>query len=142
MIEQFLKQYGMKMTIEGQGTVADPFPGDSGRNRKPQYFNHYKCVLSRGRFRHTINFYTGMGWTKDPTASDVIESVQLDCRSGELDFEEFCDEFGYDWDSRSAERIHRACVKQRKGIERVMGDAFDRFMELDFDLIDQEDEEE
>lgn len=142
MIEQFLKQYGMKMTIEGQGTVADPFPGDSGRNRKPQYFNHYKCVLGRGRKRHTFDFYTGMGWTKDPTASDVLENVRTDCWSGELDFEEFCDEFGYDTDSRSAERIHRACVKQSNGVRRVMGDAFDRFMEPDFDLIDQADEEE
>lgn len=142
MFEQFLKDNGMEMTIEWRGTVADPFPGDSGRNRKPQYYNHYKCVLSRGRLRHTLDFYTGMGWTKDPTVSDVLESVQLECRSGELDFEELCDEFGYDTDSRSAEKIHQACVKQRKGIERVMGDAFDRFMELDFDLIDQADEEE
>lgn len=142
MFEQFLKDNGMKLEIEPEGMVTDPFPGDKGRNRRPVYYHSFSCVLKRGRVRHTFDFYTGMGWAKDPTVDDVMESVRLDCQSGELDFQDFCDEFGYDSDSRSAEKIHRACVKQRKGIERVMGDALEKFMQLDYDLIDQADEGE
>lgn len=35
------------------------------------------------------------------------------------DFESFCDEFGYDDDSRSAEQIWRACVKEYKQLTRI-----------------------
>lgn len=34
-------------------------------------------------------------------------------------FEDFCDEFGYDEDSRSAEQIYLACIKEYKQLTRI-----------------------
>ncbi len=38
-------------------------------------------------------------------------------------FEDFCSEFGYDKDSRSAEQIYLACVKEYKQLTRIFTDA-------------------
>ena len=37
-------------------------------------------------------------------------------------FEDFCSEFGYDEDSRSAEQIYLACVKEYKQLTRIFTD--------------------
>ena len=44
-----------------------------------------------------------------------------DACSGLYSFSDFCNEFGYDEDSRSAERIFKACQRAYKSFSRVSG---------------------
>jgi len=51
-----------------------------------------------------------------PTAYDILAAVtKYDCGT----FSDFCANFGYDEDSRTAERTYIACINEQKNIERL-----------------------
>ena len=52
----------------------------------------------------------------DDDLKNALECVISDALSGIYSFDEFCSEFGYDEDSRSAERMHKACEDTYKRI--------------------------
>lgn len=45
-------------------------------------------------------------------------------------FGNFCSEFGYDEDSRKAEKIYKAVLKEWAGVQRVFGDVLDELAEI------------
>jgi hypothetical protein len=51
----------------------------------------------------------------------LLYCLASDSQAGDLTFEDFCDEFGYDSDSRSAERIHTACQEAGRKLRRALG---------------------
>ena len=65
----------------------------------------------------------------------ALKKAQEDAKPNEYDilacltkydpetFEDFCSEFGYDEDSRSAEQIYLACVKEYKQLTRIFTEA-------------------
>ena len=56
---------------------------------------------------------------KLPTAYNILAYLET---GTPVDFQEFCDEYGYDSDSRTAERTHKACLEQSINIERMFND--------------------
>lgn len=54
-----------------------------------------------------------------PTAYDILACVQ---KSDPGTFSDFCGDFGYDEDSRKAEKTYFAVQKEWKGIESIFGD--------------------
>lgn len=72
-------------------------------------------------------------WLKDkrcaktPAVADVVYCLCSDARAGELDFDDFCSEFGYDSDSRKAERIWQACKDACIKARVLFGADFDDF---------------
>jgi len=55
----------------------------------------------------------------EPTIYDVLSCLQ---KYPVGDFEEFCDDFGYDQDSREAERIHKGVLKEYEGISNLFSE--------------------
>lgn len=45
-------------------------------------------------------------------------------------FERFCDNYGYNEDSRSAEKTYKAVCKEWKAVERLFGDILEEFLEI------------
>ena len=85
----------------------------------------FKCTFRRGKnsfsliFGQSINQSTGNGGN-EPTSYDVIACLQkYDVGS----FENFCSEFGYDVDSRSAERVYKAVCKEFEKVDKFFTDA-------------------
>lgn len=69
-----------------------------------------------------------------PTLRSYLYCVQSDANSGEhLLFQDFADEFGYDVDSRKAEKIWRACQQTRGELQKFLAEDFAAFMSTDFD---------
>lgn len=67
----------------------------------------------------------------NPTLPDVLHRVMMDAQDvayGQT-FEDFAAEYGYDEDSRSAERIFHACRDQYFGLQRLGAD-LDELSEL------------
>jgi hypothetical protein len=54
-----------------------------------------------------------------------------DAQAGEQAFEDFCGEFGYDPDSRKAERIWRASRLVTKNMKRLLGKDYEAFLYAD-----------
>lgn len=101
-----------------------------------QTARHWLVTLRRQAARDQtrtleVPFSQGEGWTTDPTAKDVLECLASDASSvisGET-FEEWASEYGYDTDSRRAERTFKAVKDQtakaqawlgREGLERLV----------------------
>jgi len=73
-----------------------------------------------------VPFYMGSGWTKDPTAADVVSCLLSDACTVEncADEIELAEEYGYDnW--RSARRIWRAMVRQTADLRDLLGSHFE-----------------
>lgn len=94
--------------------------------------NAYRVTLhyttGDARRRMTVPFFTGSAWTRDPNAHDVLESLLSDASSADQSFEDWCGDYGYDTDSRKAERMYRAVVAQTAKLRRFLGEHFDAFM--------------
>lgn len=49
----------------------------------------------------------------------ALGCIISDALSGLMSFDEFCGEFGYDEDSRRAERIHKKCIETSEKIQKL-----------------------
>ena len=93
-------------------------------------WEHYPWTLrlSCGDESMRVNWRQGTGITTEPTAADVLESLLMDAAGIENaagDFEEWAREYGYDEDSRKAERIFQAATKQTEELKDLLGEDFD-----------------
>jgi hypothetical protein len=78
--------------------------------------------LTRKRRQITVPFFTGSAITHDPTPHDVLECLLSDAVDGEMIFEEWAEDLGYDADSREAYATWKACGKIAKRVRRFLGD--------------------
>jgi len=94
-------------------------------NDMPAGSAHYKVVLRMGGKQMTVPFSMGPAHCKEPNAEDVLNCLASDSSSVENargDFEEWASEYGYDTDSRKAEKLFRACKKQAESLKKFLGD--------------------
>lgn len=64
---------------------------------------------------------------KKPTEYDVLACI---CKDDPEDFENFCSNFGYDTDSRKAEKTYFAVQKEYRECLRMFGDCLDELREI------------
>jgi hypothetical protein len=106
-----------------------------GRDDKDGWtYDAWKVTLTYGDRQATIDY--GMGTAhegKEPTLDEVLYAIQSDSRAGDDSFDEFCDAFGYDTDSRKAYADWEACKAQRKTVARLFGRDFHKFMSEEYD---------
>lgn len=96
-------------------------------NNKPQnkYFVYVTNTENGEKTRFT--FWDSIYNTKCGVVLDGDELLNAfycfvsDACNGLCSFPEFCSEFGYDEDSRSAERIFKACQRAYKSFSRISG---------------------
>lgn len=86
--------------------------------------DHWKCRLRAGRRSMTVYFSKGFGHKgAEPAAAEVLNCLAMDASGYENagDFESWCSEYGYDADSRKAERTYKAVEKQVAALRRFLG---------------------
>jgi hypothetical protein len=78
-----------------------------------------KAMMSRGGDKWLIDFCDH----KTPEAQDILDCLASDSSSYDnaRNFEDFCSDFGYDEDSRSAEKIYNACGAIAKELKFFLG---------------------
>ena len=112
---RFAKKYGVKLVQVGDSEHRKYFPDDD----RPRYV--FKMRLQRGNKSYTFTFGQSIvNGDSRPKMYDVLSCLQkYDCGT----FENFCDEYGFDTDSRKAERIYKGCVKEYNAVVRLFGDS-------------------
>jgi hypothetical protein len=87
-------------------------------------------------------FYDQKGWANtcakvanrmklQPKLIDVISSVLMDATALHMTFEDWCSEFGYDNDSKKAEKIYNACCDNaRKAMKFLNRETMEKLTEL------------
>jgi len=122
-----------KITMTAERVDANP-------NMDSQDMDHWKVTLRRyvayldrgngGRSR-TLTTYFSMGYGhkgKAPTADKVLDCLASDAHGANSEtFEDWCSNYGYDADSRKAEKTYKACERTR--------DQLRRFLDGDLDTI-------
>lgn len=122
-INEFVTRH--KITLTSQYTDRNPHMNNS------ENMDNYKYVLRRATSRMTLYFSKGFGHNgAEPTAAEVLECLASDCAGIENagGFEQWCSEYGYDTDSRTAERTFKVCEKQAEKLNTFLG--FDLYQVL------------
>ena len=111
---------GFNVTAKFQDSVHG-FPFD---NKDTNWHNKFRVTVSKNGTRRSFNFYDsahnceqGIDALDNDALKHALYSFLSDALAGEQDFIEFCDEFGYDWDSLSAHRIWKACQRSAKQVQ-------------------------
>lgn len=101
-ITEFVKEH--KISISNEYADFNPNMEDSDN------MDNWKSTLKMGKKQMTVFFSKGTGHEgKEPDVVDILDCLIIDSSAMELTFEDFCSEFGYDTDSRKAERTFKAC---------------------------------
>lgn len=115
-LAQFIAAAGLKMSVES--AYSNPSMDDSSN------MDHWKCVLRIGRRQMTVPFSQGYGHNgREPELSNVLSCLASDSASIEnaRSFEEWASDFGYDTDSRKAERTFHVCERQAGRLKAFLG---------------------
>lgn len=123
-IAQFVKDNRISMTAEWAD--RNPHMDDSAN------MDHWKVTLRRGesgkskkRYAMTTYFSQGYGHNgKEPKVTSVLDCLASDSSSIEnaRSFEDWANDFGYDTDSRKAEKTFKTCEHQAKRLKNFLGD--------------------
>jgi len=128
--KQFCKRHGIKAKVK-HGVSARVLEQST---MDVDNMNHYTVTLTRredGKTkRMTVPFFQGYGIEHDPRAEDVLDCLASDAAGVEnaRSFEDWCSEYGYDTDSRTAERIYKACEKLAEKLKNFMGSFYDSLL--------------
>jgi len=100
----------------------------SRTNRNPHMedsktpMDHWRCILTYQGRRMTVIYSMGLGHHgKAPQVEEVLDCLFADASAGMYDFEPFCADMGYSPDSRTAERIHKACKSTDIRLHKLLG---------------------
>lgn len=122
-IAQFVKDYRISMTADRVDSNPNMPESDN--------MDHWKVVLRRPG--HTLTTYFSMGYGHkgaEPKAADVLDCLASDASSIENanGFEDWAADFGYDTDSRKAEKTYKACEHIAKRLRNFLGEAYDTLL--------------
>jgi hypothetical protein len=114
---QFAKKYNVKLFVLGV-EYGKHFPDD----KQDRYI--FEMMLQRGQKSYIFKFGQSIAdGAKEPTMYDVLACMQ---KSDVGTFEDFCREFGYDFDSKSeckaVEKTYKAVCKEYKAMRRLFSD--------------------
>lgn len=128
-IHGFITRYNI--TAEATRAESNPYMDDM-----PAGSTHWHVTLRRGsKHQMTVPWSQGPAVEREPDAARVLECLAADAVSDGLEFEAWAGEYGYDSDSRKAERIYTATKKQTAALKRFLGSTgYDALNSVDFDL--------
>ena len=130
-LDDFIKSAGITMTVTPSD--ANPYMDD---DRNPM--DHWKCTLHAGRSRMGLYFSKGRGHNGNaPTVAEVLDCLASDSASVEnaTNFEDWCGEYGYDTDSRKAERTFKQCGRQAAQLRVLLGNSAYQTLLFDTDRL-------
>lgn len=121
-LQNFVKENGIRLSCEW----ADRNPNMDDSDR----MNNYKCRLTHKGRSMTLYFSMGLALTREPSVEDVLDCLASDSAGFENNdsFEDWCGEYGYDTDSRRAERTYKAIERQSEKLRKLLGE--DLYQEL------------
>lgn len=125
-IQEYITDKGIQSFVETATGNANMKPADGASREEQRWYreaSHYKVTLLFGDRSITVPFSCGSACGK-PDAATVLECLCSDATCPDT-FEAFCSEYGYDTDSRRAERTFQACLKTRDELREFLGDDFD-----------------
>lgn len=123
-LTEFISDHNISMDCEKTGS-------NPNMDSMPEGSCHYRCTFFAGermRGPFEVPFSRGPALEGEPTAEDVLDCLASDASGVEnaRNFEEWASEYGYDTDSRKAERTYNIVREQAKQLRGFLGsDAYE-----------------
>lgn len=117
-IKELLKQFGVKTRIVQKDQAPPPWDDNDTVRRW-----HYRVTLARGKKSYTISFWDSQYNYRNnihPTIGHVLAALIWN-NPGTV--EDFCQEFGYDVDSRKAYATWERCSEQYTALCKLFNPA-------------------
>ena len=126
-LEQFIAEQQLEMSV----LPVTRNPHMCGE----QLPRNFECTITMvGRGYHepmTVYFSQGSAHKKSPTLAEVLDCLASDASGVDnaRSFEDWASEYGYDTDSRKAERTYQICKKQAQELKALLGqDAYNQLL--------------
>ena len=108
-----------ELTLTSRRVSRNPDMADSDST------DHWKCILDRAGTPFVRLFFS-KGYAHhgaQPELDEVLDCLASDATGIEnaRSFDEWCGEYGYDTDSRRAERTYKLCCKQAERLRNLLG---------------------
>lgn len=118
-IREFIASAGIAFSKAPERVGLNPNMPDSGN------MDHWKVYMRCGRSRMSTYFSKGFGHKGEaPTLPEVLDCLASDASSADqYSFEEWCDNLGFNVDSRQAERTYQTVSKQTDKLRKFLGDS-------------------
>ena len=118
-------------------SIESTFLGDkvSPWSSNPANYNYHKIVIKAHTLKLSFDFWASImnpEIQSDEENTSAFYCFVSDALSGEMDFNEFCNEFGYDINHPNRRKIYKACQKSNCKFHRVFDgiDIYDFINEL------------
>lgn len=122
----FANKYGVELEI-GMARLGYHFEDD---NQKRYIF---PCTLTRDGKSYSFEFGQSIAdGAKEPTMYDILACMT---KNDPYSFEDFCHEYGYDEDSRKAERTYEAVKEEWANVDDLFGDILEELQEISQPLL-------
>lgn len=95
-------------------------------------FDWNVTLYFQGR-RVTFEYHMGEKAGNEPDVEGTVNSILLDAQAGEMEFNDFCDEFGYEPTS-TARKIYNKCVIMRNKVVKFFGADYEMVQQLENDI--------
>ena len=134
-IKQFIKENNLTMDCKYAGNNPN-IPNRDMRHYKVTIKRHYTIENPKDLYttfkqfapikkvkQMTLYYSQGYGIQGEPTLESVLNCLISDSTCGET-FQEFCDNLGYDNDSRKAEKTFNTILKQTSKLKKLLDNNF------------------
>jgi len=114
----------METTFKGYRINAT-YLGNKASPWDEHNYNNHRVTVSKGGKRTSFEFWASIANPELRSPSDLREAFGCflsDACAGLQSFDDFCSDFGYDTDSRKAEKTYRACERAWEKAKRILGD--------------------
>jgi hypothetical protein len=115
----FLRKWGIRFKVEFVDESCPPFCDD--KDGRHIHGHKHKVTMTRNGRRiqfHFWNSFNDAQMRKEPSVYDVLACASSDLHCPQT-FEDFCAEYGYDEDSRQAEKTFKLCLAQSERLNRI-----------------------
>lgn len=125
-LKQFVAEQQLEMSV---------LPVKCNPHMDVQMPRNFECTIGIvGRGYHepmTVYFSQGSAHKKNPTLAEVLDCLASDASGVDnaRSFEDWANDYGYDTDSRKAERTYHICEKQAQDLKALLGqDAYNQLL--------------
>lgn len=124
--ERWETHVNMQEYVEREGITVTAGTGVLGRDSDGWEATKFALTIKRsdGRVMRRVSWRQGTGVKTHPSESpaDVMWALIHDARCGDTSFDEFCQELGYESDSRKAYGAWKACRRTRDRLTEFLGE--------------------
>lgn len=124
-LARFIADHGIGMQVDRVKVRPDRGPGRTDDERRwDAEASHYRVRLLRSGARPFGLYYSmGAAHKSPPTLPDVLDCLASDASGYDAEdgFEAWAEAYGYDPDSRRAERLYRAVERQAEHLRAFLG---------------------